>query len=370
MRPEAPIVRPPLESRRQEAWGPGPRTGSPPRKAPPSPLLHSARPQLTIATAIVFYHRFFARESYEHYERFQVATTALFLAAKVEETPRKLKDVVIETHKVQQQSAKAPVPVPEADSPELYKAKEMILICERELLRVLGFDLSVEHAYRPLLAYIKSITGSRDLAQVAWNFINDSLRTTICLTYAPRCVAAAATKLAAAYLNQRRKPEQNEFKLPDYQGKPWCSAFSTTLSTVEQIERTIQSMYDQKGHQSALSNASAAAKVCARRPLRNSSRNGRRRGRARARCHGCWGGEEQGATRARPDGLPGPTRPARTPATPLVLSHPRVPRTHTPTDAHGAGWQRLEAGSAAGPAAGQGRGGQGGAAWLGRQAGG
>jgi len=29
------------------------------------------RPQLSIATAIVFYHRFYARESYEHYERFQ-----------------------------------------------------------------------------------------------------------------------------------------------------------------------------------------------------------------------------------------------------------------------------------------------------------
>eukprot|EP00965_Chrysotila_dentata_P024194 801658-Pleurochrysis_carterae.AAC.3 len=34
---------------------------------------------------------------------------------------------------------------------------------------------------RPLLAYVKSIQGTRDLAQVAWNFINDSLRTTICL---------------------------------------------------------------------------------------------------------------------------------------------------------------------------------------------
>ena len=34
-----------------------------------SSLFH--RPQLSIATAIVFYHRFYARESYEHYERFQ-----------------------------------------------------------------------------------------------------------------------------------------------------------------------------------------------------------------------------------------------------------------------------------------------------------
>ena len=103
-------------------------------------------PQLSIATAIVFYHRFYARESYEVYERFQVATTCLFLASKVEETPKKLKDVIIEAYKVQHNTVQPPDP----DSQELWKLKEQILICERELLRVLGFDLSVEHAYRPV----------------------------------------------------------------------------------------------------------------------------------------------------------------------------------------------------------------------------
>lgn len=73
----------------------------------------------------------------------QVATTCLFLASKVEETPKKLRDVVVETYKVQH-STVAP---PESDQ-ELWKLKEQVLICERELLRVLGFDLSVEHAYR------------------------------------------------------------------------------------------------------------------------------------------------------------------------------------------------------------------------------
>ena len=46
---------------------------------------------------------------------------------------------------------------------------------------------------RPLLAYVKSIQGTRDLAQVAWNFINDSLRTTICLQAAEgRCLVGRA----------------------------------------------------------------------------------------------------------------------------------------------------------------------------------
>jgi len=60
-------------------------------------------------------------------------------------------------------------------------------------------------AYRPLLAYVKSIMGTRDLAQVAWNFINDSLRTTVCLQYSPRYVAAAALSLAVDLLRDNKR---------------------------------------------------------------------------------------------------------------------------------------------------------------------
>eukprot|EP00962_Isochrysis_galbana_P031011 scaffold10084_cov139-Isochrysis_galbana.AAC.10 len=104
----------------------------------------SRRPQLTIATAMVFYHRFFAFKSYEEHDRFNIATTALFLASKVEETPRKLKDVVTEAYKTQYKST----PVPETESRELYERKEKVLISERILLQTLGFDLSIEHPYR------------------------------------------------------------------------------------------------------------------------------------------------------------------------------------------------------------------------------
>jgi len=168
----------------------------------------------------------------------QVATTCLFLASKVEETPKKLRDVVVETYKVQH-STVAP---PESDQ-ELWKLKEQVLICERELLRVLGFDLSVEHAYRPLLAYVKSISGPRDLAQIAWNFINDSLRTTVCLQYAPRCLAAAAAWMASSYLEAKQRP----FALPNHpsgtSGK-WYVAFDVTEATVRNIVEQIQRMYD------------------------------------------------------------------------------------------------------------------------------
>jgi len=37
---------------------------------------------------------------------------------------------------------------PDVESKEFFDLKERVLVCERILLQVLGFDLSVEHAYR------------------------------------------------------------------------------------------------------------------------------------------------------------------------------------------------------------------------------
>jgi len=144
----------------------------------------------------------------------------------------------VETYKVQHST----VQPPENDQ-EFFRLKEQVLICERELLRVLGFDLQVEHAYRPLLAYVKSISGPRDLAQIAWNFINDSLRTTICLQYAPRCVAAAAAQMASEYLESKQRP----FPLPPHPRDPpgpWYNAFQVQESTVRTIVEAIKQMYD------------------------------------------------------------------------------------------------------------------------------
>jgi len=54
-------------------------------------------PQLTIATAIVFFHRFYATRKFSEFDRHIIATTCLFLAGKVEETPKKLRDIIVVT---------------------------------------------------------------------------------------------------------------------------------------------------------------------------------------------------------------------------------------------------------------------------------
>jgi hypothetical protein len=60
---------------------------------------------------------------------------------------------------------------------------------ERVLLQTVKFDLQVEHPYKCLLQYAKIFKIDRELkrniVQMAWTFLNDSLSTTLCLQWEP-----------------------------------------------------------------------------------------------------------------------------------------------------------------------------------------
>ncbi|KAI9253151.1 cyclin-like protein [Sporodiniella umbellata] len=50
-------------------------------------------PQLVVVTAITFFHRFFMRQSMKSFHVYDIAATSLFLATKVEESTRRIKDI-------------------------------------------------------------------------------------------------------------------------------------------------------------------------------------------------------------------------------------------------------------------------------------
>lgn len=56
------------------------------------------RSQLCINTAIVYMHRFYVFHSLTKFHRNSIAVAAIFLAAKVEEQPRKLEHVIRMAH--------------------------------------------------------------------------------------------------------------------------------------------------------------------------------------------------------------------------------------------------------------------------------
>lgn len=57
---------------------------------------------------------------------------------------------------------------------EIYEQqKELVLLCEIGVLATLGFDLNVQHPYKPLVLALKKFDVEKALVKVAWNFVND-----------------------------------------------------------------------------------------------------------------------------------------------------------------------------------------------------
>jgi cyclin T len=128
-------------------------------------------PRVAISTSMVFFHRFFAVHSFADHDRFEVAVACLLLAAKTEESPKKLKDVIQICWSIKTQSAKKSVSSKGGASPvvgtpeakvdkamfldvkgeEYTKLKERTLLLERVVLHTIGFELSVDHPYKFLV---------------------------------------------------------------------------------------------------------------------------------------------------------------------------------------------------------------------------
>ncbi|KAE9607331.1 putative cyclin [Lupinus albus] len=223
-------------------------------------------PQVTIATAIIFCHRFFLRQSHARNDRRTIATVCMFLAGKVEETPRPLKDVILVSYEIIHK--KDPAAAQRIKQKEVYEQqKELILLGERIVLATLAFDLNVQHPYKPLVEAIKKFNVAKNaLAQVAWNFVNDGLRTSLCLQFKPHHIAAGAIFLAAKFL---------KVKLPSDGDKVWWQEFDVTPRQLEEVSNQMLELYEQnkippsQGSEVECSAAGGGSRAAAKAPAAN-----------------------------------------------------------------------------------------------------
>lgn len=202
-------------------------------------------PQLTIATASVFCHRFYACHSHgaPANDRYVVATACLFLAGKGEETPKPLNEVVRVCYLVQDkheyESALKQIHLKD----QLEEQREKVLQAEKLLLHTLGFNFNVEHPYKHLLHLAKRLNQSQDLleessrslTQVAWNFANDSLRTTLCLQFSASDIANAVLYLASKLLETTLNLQ-----------KDWWKDYHVEQLACDEISNQIMDLYDAK----------------------------------------------------------------------------------------------------------------------------
>ncbi|KAL2504058.1 Cyclin-T1-5 [Abeliophyllum distichum] len=182
-------------------------------------------PQVTIATAMMLCHRFFMHQSHTKNHWQTVANSSMFLASKAEDTPCRLKDIVVMSYKLMYRWD--PSASQRIREREIYdKQKELILTGERILLVTVAFDLNIEHPYKPLVAALKKLKISHEVVKVAWNFVNDWVRTTLCLQYKPHYIAAGSLYLAVKF---------QKMKLPSENGNAWWMQFDISPKKLEEV---------------------------------------------------------------------------------------------------------------------------------------
>ncbi|KAL8093382.1 hypothetical protein AgCh_035307 [Apium graveolens] len=191
-----------------------------------------------------------------------IATVCMFLAGKVEETPHPLKNVILVSYEIIHK--KDPAIAQRIKQKEVYEQqKELILMGERVVLATLGFDLNVHHPYKPLVEAIKKFKVAQNaLAQVAWNFVNDGLRTSLCLQFKPHHIAAGAIFLAGKFL---------KVKLPS-DGLIWRQEFDVHPHQLEEVSNQMLELYEQNKvppSQTSEDKGSAAGGPTPRAPTKN-----------------------------------------------------------------------------------------------------
>ncbi|KAF8901596.1 cyclin-like protein [Mucidula mucida] len=209
--------------------------------------------QRAIATATVFFRRFYLKNSYCETDPFLVISACIYVAAKAEESPVHIKNVVTESRSLF--SHQYNVKHFPSDNSKLAEV-EFYLVDDLEC------DLTIFHPYRTLMALCKKESAAHDneeteagelgvgvdsddlhfdeklemsesALQMAWSIINDSYRSNLCLLYPPHLVAPQPRRSSRTHIEQKKSQDPIAF----------LADLNVSLPLIATISQEILSLY-------------------------------------------------------------------------------------------------------------------------------
>ncbi|XP_039127602.1 cyclin-L1-1-like [Dioscorea cayenensis subsp. rotundata] len=189
-------------------------------------------PQAVMATGQVLFHRFYCKKSFARFSVKRVAASCVWLASKLEESPRKAKQVIIVFHRMEIRRENLPLEYLDVFSKKYSELKNDLIRTERHLLKEMGFICHVEHPHKFISNYLATLGTPTELRQEAWNLANDSLRTTLCVRFKSEVVACGVVYAAA-----------RRFQVPLPENPPWWLVFDADLSGMQEVCRVLAHLY-------------------------------------------------------------------------------------------------------------------------------
>ncbi|XP_067950251.1 cyclin-T2-like [Watersipora subatra] len=184
--------------------------------------------QLCINTAIVYMHRFYMLQSLQRFPYKKMASAFIFLAAKVEEQPKKIEYVIKTYCYIHNRSEDGrPIEVDVRSQDYLEKVQELV-INENILLQTLGFKVTIDHSNTHVVRLCQMVKAPKDLSQLSYFLSTNSLLlTNLCLRYTPQVIAATCIYLSCKCCDWELQPSK--------EGKDWWHYIAPSL-TAEQLE--------------------------------------------------------------------------------------------------------------------------------------
>ena len=182
----------------------------------------SRRRSRVACTGQVLLHRFYAKRSMVKFDVRRVAATSVFLACKLEECPRKLRDVVNVFHEMSRRREKKPLTHLGYFSKRYEDIKADLVRVERHMLREFGFCIHAEHPHKFVLNYLRMM--GQDSAMVTRRGRSQTIRWTTL------CMVQGVQGGGGVHLPRRREAA---LVLPE--DPPWWDLFDVTKEQIEMM---------------------------------------------------------------------------------------------------------------------------------------
>ncbi|XP_060854759.1 cyclin-L2-like [Rhopalosiphum padi] len=190
-------------------------------------------PQVAMATGQVLFQRFYYTKSFVRYPMEITAMACTCLASKVEESPRRIRDVINVYHHIRQVLNQKLITPLVLDQNYVQK-KTQVIKAERRVLKELGFCVHVKHPHKLIVMYLQALGFEKhqSIMQMSWNYMNDSLQTDVFVQFDPETIACACIYLSARKL-----------KIPLPKSPAWYSLFNSNETDIQDICRKILKLY-------------------------------------------------------------------------------------------------------------------------------
>ncbi|XP_026461650.1 cyclin-Q [Ctenocephalides felis] len=201
---------------------------------------------LTIAMAAVIFHKFFKEVDASDYDSYLIATSTLYLSGKMKDDQLKIRDVINVAHSTLNRNS-APLELGD----QYWSMRDGIVQAELLIMRVLKFEVNVEHPHKYMLHYLKSLQdwfspsvwSTMPIAKTAAAFLQDFHHSPAILDYAAPHIAIACLSLALQIYGARVPLCDNN----DDNGV-WYHVFDKNLSKEKhwEIMEKVMDVYNQE----------------------------------------------------------------------------------------------------------------------------